>query len=68
MSLLEGEGVLFSGDAFGACSVPEAFTDDGADFNAYARFMRKRFATVIGRYRSRVLKALDRLSGQGSRL
>ncbi len=62
MTLLQPSKVLFSGDAFGAYSIPETITDDElSSLNMYERFMRKYFATVIGRYRNWVVKALDAL-------
>ncbi|BES81102.1 FprA family A-type flavoprotein [Pyrodictium abyssi] len=63
MSLLEPGRVLFTGDAFGAYTVPGVLVDSGDPeaFKYYTYFMRKYFATIIGAYRRWVTKALDRL-------
>ncbi len=61
MSLLEGDGVLFSGDAFGAYSIPQTCTDEEVDFNSYERSLRKYFATVIGGYRDWVVRNLPKV-------
>jgi len=65
MSLVEPEQTLFTGDAFGAYSVPGVLVDSGNPevFKYYIYFMRKYFATIIGAYRSWVTKALDKLAG-----
>ena len=61
MSFLDGEGVLFSGDVFGAYGVPEDFTDKGLGFDEYVRLMRKYLATVVGTYRNWIPKGLAKL-------
>ena len=63
MSLLEPGRVLFTGDAFGAYSVPGVMVDSGDPeaFKYYTYFMRKYFATVIGSYRKWVSKTLGKI-------
>ncbi len=61
MSYLENEGVLLSGDAFGGFSIPSMFDDEREGVAEYVRYVRKYIATVIGRYSSFVLKAVDKL-------
>ncbi|ABM81362.1 FprA family A-type flavoprotein [Hyperthermus butylicus] len=66
MSFYEARGVLFSGDVFGSYSIPSSVTDEHVeDFTTYIRFMRKYLATVAGRYRSWILKTLDKLENAG---
>ncbi|BEP17472.1 FprA family A-type flavoprotein [Pyrofollis japonicus] len=61
MSILSPSRILFSGDAFGAYSIPEELVDDNVDFKKYEWFMRKYFATVIGAYRGWVAKGVSKL-------
>lgn len=70
MSLLEPGKVLFTGDVFGAYSVPEVMVDSGdlEAFKYYTYFMRKYFATVIGSYRRWVSKTLDRIEALEPRM
>ncbi|MET1101060.1 MAG: FprA family A-type flavoprotein [Pyrodictiaceae archaeon] len=62
MSILEPQGILFSGDVFGAYSIPGTVIDYGIKFGEYSWFMKKYFATVIGGYRDWVAKAINKLS------
>jgi flavorubredoxin len=67
MSLLEEEGTLFSGDAFGSYGRPAAISDGelGGLDEGYVKLVRKYFATVIGRYKRNVASALERLESRG---
>ena len=67
MSILEPHGVLFSGDVFGAYSVPSQLSDRGVNFEKYAWFMKKYFVTVIGSYRDWVVKGMDKLEDYRNR-
>jgi len=67
MSILEPGRVLFSGDVFGAYSIPDSLTDRDTDFDKYAWFMKKYFATVIGSYRDWVVKGMDKLENHRQR-
>jgi len=63
MTLLEEEGILFTGDAFGGYSIPSSlFDDDESLVEWYMRYARKYLATVIGHYRQHVVKAVEKLS------
>jgi len=63
---LSPEGVLFSGDAFGAYSVPEApaASQAGGLTASYVAEMRKYYATVIGSYRRQAANALKKLQAR----
>ena len=50
--------LIFRGKPY---SIPDTVSDKGADFDKYAWFMKKYFATVIGSYRDWVVKGLDKL-------
>ncbi len=58
-------GVLFSGDAFGSYSIPEGVSDGDVDVEELLGFSRKYLATVVGRYRQHIVKAVEKLSSRG---
>ncbi len=65
MSFVEGLGVLISCDAFGGFSIPKGVFDDEVDVAGYERFVRKYFASVVGKYARFVVSAIDKLKGGG---
>ncbi|MEB3789416.1 MAG: FprA family A-type flavoprotein [Desulfurococcales archaeon] len=66
MTWLENRRVLLSCDAFGGFGIPEGvFDDECAKEGDFLRSVRKYVVTVIGNYRSWIVKALDKLEAKG---
>ncbi|KSW12464.1 hypothetical protein CF15_07010 [Pyrodictium occultum] len=68
--VLEPHGLVFTGDLFSGYSTPPIMVDreDVELFSYYTYFMRKYFATVIGPYRGRLQRLLEKLAALGPRL
>lgn len=66
-SVLHGPELLLSCDVFGGFSVPQGISDEDVDPAGYLPYARKYFATVVGRYRSRVPGAVEKLGKAGFR-
>ena len=64
MSYLYNLKTLFTGDVFGAYSIPNSIFSDELS-HGYIDFMRKYFVNVIGHYRQHVEKNINKLLGLG---
>jgi len=64
MSFMPDDGVLLSGDAFGAFSMPSTIFDDDENTSGYYKHVRKYLVDVIGNYSKHILNALGKLSEQ----
>ncbi len=65
MSYLVNKKVLFTGDAFGAFSIPPGIYDDSVKVEEYEYFVRKYIACIIGKYKSFIIKNIDKLRKAG---
>jgi len=65
MSFLSNEEILFSGDAFGGFSIPETYYDEEDILDSYNRYMRKYVATIVGKYRSWIIKNINKIKNIG---
>ncbi len=65
MTYIHEHKLLLSCDAFGAYSIPPTITDQGVDLDRYMWYARKYFATIIGRYRGFVVKAIEKILSLG---
>jgi flavorubredoxin len=63
MTYLEGEKILFSGDAFGSFGALDGalFADQQPDLDQYLNEMLRYFSNVIGRYGDMMQKALGKI-------
>jgi len=60
---LEGSGVLFSCDAFGAYGVLENVFDDEVDLEYYLTEAKRYYANIVAKYGKNVLDALEKVKG-----
>lgn len=63
MTYIEGEGVLFSGDAFGTFgAVGENVMDEAADMSIFTDEMYRYYSNIVGKYGGPVEKAIEKLA------
>ena len=63
MTYVDGEGVLFSGDAFGAFgSLQNGIMDSDADIKLVTDEMYRYYSNIVGKYGGPVEKAIEKLS------
>lgn len=63
MTYVEGEGILFSGDAFGAFgSLQNGIMDVDADMTLVTDEMYRYYSNIVGKYGGPVEKAIEKLS------
>lgn len=63
MTYIEGEGVLFSGDAFGTFgAVGENVMDEAADMSIFTEEMYRYYSNIVGKYGGPVEKAIEKLA------
>jgi len=63
---LEGDGILFSSDAFGAFgALKKPVFDDEVDFSSYMRQAKEYFATVVVTHRRMILRDLEKIVNLG---
>lgn len=63
MTYINGDGVLFSGDAFGAFgAVGEDVMDEAADMTIFTDEMYRYYSNIVGKYGGPVEKAIEKLS------
>ncbi len=55
------EGILLTGDIFGGYSIPDGVFDDESDVEAFLGFSRKYTVTVIGHYKEKIGKNLEKM-------
>ncbi len=66
MTYIAQDGILLSGDAFGAYSMPEKlFDEDEETVLKYLPFAKKYLVTVIGHYREHIVKNIEKLDKLG---
>ena len=66
VTFLMDRGILFSGDAFGGYSIPESIFDDSDELiSRYLPAVRKYVATIIGYYRSHIVRSIEKLAKLG---
>lgn len=64
MTYIQGDGVLFSGDAFGAFgAINENVLDEAADMLIFKEEMYRYFSNIVGKYGRPVESAIKKLSG-----
>lgn len=64
MTYVEGDGILFSADAFGTFGVSDAnIVEHEGDLASYESEMRRYYTNIVGKYGGMVQKALAKLSG-----
>ncbi len=61
VTYMPDEGILLTGDIFGGYSIPSGTFDDEADVENYLRFSKKYVITVIGHYKDKIAKNLEKL-------
>lgn len=66
MTYLDSEHILFSCDVFGTYGIPRTIYDEEID--QLKPFIRKYFATVIGYYRSWVIKNIEKVEDMGVKI
>ena len=63
MTYVDGEGILFSGDAFGAFgSLENGIMDEDADMALVTDEMYRYYSNIVGKYGGPVEKAIEKLS------
>ena len=65
VTYMPAEGVLLTGDIFGGYSIPYGTFDDEVDVESYLPFARKYTVTVIGHYKDKIAKNIEKLGKFG---
>lgn len=66
MTYLEGDGTLFSGDAFGTFgALNGSVTDADIDLEYYIDEMYRYYSNIVGKYGRFVVRALDKVASSG---